>query len=97
MIQNLNYSSNMSAAQMRNACKNSTITTITNPKTKTTIKRIVMMMVRGIKERRTLRKFLTPRNLEQRSRVPSCQCRQRQSPESYSGIFAGSTGHVQQV
>jgi hypothetical protein len=57
---------------MRNTCRKHTIRTITSPKTKRTTKASVMMMVRrGIKERRTLRNVLTPRNRKRRRRVLS--------------------------
>jgi hypothetical protein len=55
---------------MRDAYKKCTITTITSPNAKRTITGSVMtMVIRGIKEKRTLKKVLTPRNLKQRRRV----------------------------
>jgi hypothetical protein len=61
----------MSATCTSDTCKKSTITTITSPETKITIRDSVMMrvLIRGIHESRTWRMVLTPRNLEQRRRV----------------------------
>ena len=67
-----NYYSNKSTVYMRDACKTGTSTMITSPKTKRTItESMIIIIIRGIKEKSTLIKVLTPRNLEWRRRVLS--------------------------
>jgi hypothetical protein len=82
---------------MRAGCKKSTITTITSPKTNGTIRGYVIMivMIRALNMRRTLRKVLTPGNLEQSPKPVNVEKGEplKSNPESLLEARAGGKVH----
>ena len=67
-MRNINHSSNKLVALTNDACKKrtNTIAKITSPKKRRISGSVMMMVTRGIKKGRTLKRVQTPRNLEQR-------------------------------